>query len=40
MTLFVIFVVEDPLTAAKAFGTLAVLTGVAWLVVRRKRVAA
>jgi len=38
-TLFVIFVVEDPLTAAKAFGTLAVLIAMAWLVIRRKRVA-
>lgn len=36
-TLFVIFVVEDPLTAGKAFGMLAVLIGLAWLLVRRKR---
>ena len=39
-TLFVIFVVEDPLTAAKAFGMLALLIGIAWLLVRRKRAAA
>ncbi|WOB79314.1 MULTISPECIES: APC family permease [Brevundimonas] len=39
-TLFVIFVVEDPLTAGKAFGMLAVLIGLAWLLVRRKRAAA
>ena len=38
-SLFVVFVVEDPATTAKAFGALAVLIVVAWLVTRRKPVA-
>ena len=35
-TLFVVFVIEDPITSAKAFGGLAVLIAVAWFVTRRK----
>ena len=38
-TLFVVFVAEDPTTAAKAFGGLSVLVGLAWAVTRRKTVA-
>jgi len=38
-TLFVVFVAEDPTTAAKAFSGLAVLVGLAWAVTRRKTVA-
>jgi len=38
-TLFVVFVAEDPTTAAKAFGGLAVLVGLAWLLIRRKTTA-
>jgi len=38
-TLFVVFVAEDPTTAAKAFGGLSVLVSLAWAVTRRKTVA-
>ena len=38
-TLFVVFLIEDPTTAAKAFGALAVLIALAWVVTRRKPVA-
>lgn len=34
--LFVVFVIEDPATSMKAFGGLAVLIAVAWIVTRRK----
>jgi len=34
--LFVVFVGEDPVTAAKAFGSLAVLIALAWVITRRK----
>ena len=36
-TLFVVFVVEDPATTAKAFGALAVLIAVAWAITRRSK---
>ena len=38
-TLFVVFVLEDPTTTAKAVAALAVLIAVAWVVTRRKPVA-